>query len=168
MQRHLVMRLGQTILTVIGMAIVVFFMVRLTGDPARAMLPRTATREEVEEFRHSLGYDRPLSVQFVEYMVHTCKGDLGKSLYFRDSVIDLILERLPATLELALAGLALAVLVGVPLGMLAARKPGTVLDSIAQLVGLIGQAAPGYWVALILIILFAVHWRLLPAVGRGD
>ena len=167
MQRRVLMRLGQTLMTMLGIAIVVFFMVRLVGDPAAAMMPRTATREELEAFRHSLGYDRPVSVQFAEYMGHALTGDLGDSLYFGDPVISLILDRLPATLELALAGLALAVMVGVPLGMIAAARPGSLADAAARMVGLIGQAAPGYWVALLLIIVFAVQLRLVPAVGRG-
>jgi peptide/nickel transport system permease protein len=167
MQRHVVMRLGQTLMTMLGITVVVFFMVRLVGDPAAAMMPRTATREEVAEFRHSLGYDRPVSVQFADYMSHALTGDLGKSLYFGDPVISLILDRLPATLELALAGLAVAVVVGIPLGMVAAARPGSMADTAARLVGLIGQAAPGYWVALLLIIVFAVQLHLLPAVGRG-
>jgi ABC-type dipeptide/oligopeptide/nickel transport system permease component len=167
MQRQFVLRLGQTMMTLLGMAIVVFFIVRLVGDPAAAMMPRTASREELDALRHSLGYDRPLSVQFLDYMSHAVTGDLGKSLYFGDTVISLILDRLPATLELALAGLSLAVVLGVPLGMIAAHKPGSIVDAAARLVGLIGQAAPGYWVALILIIIFAVQLHLVPAVGRG-
>lgn len=167
MQRRVLMRLGQTLMTMLGIAIVVFFMVRLVGDPAAAMMPRTATHEELEAFRHSLGYDRPVSVQFAEYMGHALTGDLGDSLYFGDPVISLILDRLPATLELALAGLVLAVMVGVPLGMIAAARPGSLADAAARMVGLIGQAAPGYWVALLLIIVFAVQLRLVPAVGRG-
>lgn len=167
MQRQVVLRLGQTAMTLLGMAIVVFFIVRLSGDPAAAMMPRTASREEVAAFRHSLGYDRPLTVQFLDYMRHFLTGDLGKSLYFHDKVIAMILQRLPATLELALAGLALAVVLGIPLGMVAAHKPGGIADAAARLVGLIGQSAPGYWVALILIIVFAVQLRLVPAVGRS-
>lgn len=167
MQRYIIFRLGQTIMVVLGMAIVVFFLVRLTGDPARAMMPRTASREEVAAFRQAMGFDRPLGVQFLDFLGRAVQGDLGRSLYFRDSVIRLVLERLPATLELAFAGLIFAVLMGVPLGIIAAHKPGTIVDSIARLIGLIGQSAPGYWVALMLILLFAVNWRLLPAVGRG-
>jgi peptide/nickel transport system permease protein len=94
-------------------------------------------------------------------------GDLGQSLYFRDSVIELVIGRLPATLELAIAGLSIAIFVGIPLGMVAAHKPGTVADSLARTMGLIGQAVPGYWVAMVLILIFAVRLRLLPAVGRS-
>ena len=167
MQRHIVRRLGNTVFVVLGMAVMVFFMVRVTGDPARAMMPREAGAEEVAEFRRAMGLDRPLPVQLIDFVSSLFLGDLGRSYFFRAPVLELILGRLPATLELAAAGLGFAVVVGIPLGLVAAYKPGTVVDAIARLVALIGQSAPGYWVAIVLILLFAVRASYFPAIGRG-
>jgi peptide/nickel transport system permease protein len=147
--------------------VLVFFMVRLTGDPAVVMLPQEASREDVAAFRSAMGFDRPMAVQFWDFARRAAVGDFGKSLHYRISAWGLIVERLPATLELATAALLFAVLVAVPLGVLAATRPGTPVDAAAQAVALAGQAVPAYWAGLILILLLAVQWNLLPVAGRA-
>ena len=149
------------------MLVLVFFMVRLTGDPAVVMLPQEATAADVAAFREAMGFDRPLAVQFAEFLRRAVVGDFGKSLHYRVSAWALITERLPATLELALAALGFAVAVALPLGLLAATRPGSVWDTVAQTVALLGQALPAYWFGLILIIVLSVQLGWLPVAGRS-
>jgi ABC-type dipeptide/oligopeptide/nickel transport system permease component len=142
-------------------------MVRLTGDPSVVMLPQDASKEDVARFRQAMGFDRPLAVQFRDFIGRAVVGDFGKSLQYRTSAWSLIMERLPATLELAVSAMTFAILVAVPLGILAATRPGSVWDTLAQGVALLGQALPAYWVGLILILLLSVQLNLLPVAGRS-
>jgi peptide/nickel transport system permease protein len=166
--QYLVARLAQSVLAIACVLVLVFFMVRLTGDPAVAMLPQEATPADVQNFRVAMGFDRPLAVQFGDFLRRAVVGDFGKSLHYRISAWSLIMERLPATLELATASLCFAVAVAVPLGILAATRPGSGWDGLAQGVALLGQAIPAYWAGLILILLLSVEWNLLPVSGRSD
>jgi len=167
MTAYLLGRLGQSVLAVGCVLILVFFMVRLTGDPAVLMVSRDATAAEVDAFRTAMGFDRPWAVQFAEFLGRAVRGDFGRSLQYQSSAWGLIVERLPATLELAVAGLLFAVLVGVPLGILAATRPNSVWDALAQGVSLLAQALPAYWVGLVLIIVLSVKLGLLPVAGRS-
>lgn len=167
MGRHLIARLAQSALAVACVLVLVFFLVRLTGDPAVAMLPREATAADVAAFRHAMGFDRALSVQFAEFVRRAAAGDFGDSLQYRIPARALVAERLPATLELAVAALVIALGVGVPLGVKAAARPGSAWDLAAQGVGLAGQAVPAYWVGLLLILLLSVQLGLLPVAGRS-
>ena len=167
MTAYLLGRLGQSILAVACVLALVFFMVRLTGDPAIVMMPKDATAAEVASFRTTMGFDRPLAVQFREFLAGTLVGNFGRSLQYRTSAWALIVERLPATLELAVAALAFAVVVAVPFGILAATRPGSLWDALAQTVALLAQALPAYWLGLILIIVLAVQLHLFPVAGRS-
>jgi ABC-type dipeptide/oligopeptide/nickel transport system permease component len=163
---YLVSRAGQSVLAIACVLALVFFMVRLTGDPSVVMLPQDATKEDVAQFRAAMGFDRPLAVQFWDFVRHAVVGDFGKSLQYRTSAWTLIMERLPATLELAVAAMIFSIVVAVPLGILAATRPGS-WDGLAQGVALLGQALPAYWVGLILIIVLSVQLNLLPVAGRS-
>jgi ABC-type dipeptide/oligopeptide/nickel transport system permease component len=165
--RFLLARLGHSALAILCVLVLVFLLVRLTGDPAVVMLPQEATAAEVAAFREAMGFDRPLAVQFWEFLSRAAVGDFGKSLHYRISAWALVMERLPATLELAVAALGFAVAVAVPLGILAATRPGSAWDAAAQAVALLGQAIPAYWAGLILILLLAVQLGLLPVAGRS-
>ena len=167
MGAYLLARLGQSAVAVACVLVLSFFMVRLTGDPAVVMLPQEATAADVAAFRQAMGFDRPLAVQFWEFLRQAAIGDFGKSLQYRTSARVLIVERLPATMELASASLAFAVAVAVPLGILAAARRGSVWDWLAQSFALLGQALPAYWVGLILIIVLSVHLHLFPVAGRS-
>ncbi|HEV8675713.1 MAG TPA: ABC transporter permease [Methylomirabilota bacterium] len=167
MGRFLLARLGHSALAILCVLVLVFLLVRLTGDPAVVMLPQEATAAEVAAFREAMGFDRPLAVQFWEFLSRAAVGDFGKSLHYRISAWALVMERLPATLELAVAALGFAVAVAVPLGILAATRPGSAWDAAAQAVALLGQAIPAYWAGLILILLLAVQLGLLPVAGRS-
>lgn len=166
--RHIVQQLIQSFFLIIGVLVLVFFMVRVTGDPAALMVSRDATPEQLEAFREAKGLNRPLHEQFVAYMVGVAQGDLGDSLSFNVPALDLIFQRLPATFELAFTTLFVILLVSIPLGVLGGMYPGSPVDWLARGVGLVGQAVPSFWLAMILILVFAVNLRLLPSFGRDS
>ncbi|MGD2158028.1 MAG: ABC transporter permease [Anaerolineales bacterium] len=168
MQRYFLIKTGQSILLLLGVLILVFFMIRISGDPARLMLPREASAEAVEAFREEMGFNRPLIVQFGDYFMGVLSGDFGDSLHFKSPALDLVLERLPATMQLAAVALLIAVVVGIPLGMIAGFNPGSVMDSVGRGLALLGQSIPNFWLALILILFFAVRLGLLPSFGRDE
>ncbi|MCL4862176.1 MAG: ABC transporter permease [Caldilineaceae bacterium] len=166
MSRHLLASLGQAALVMLGVFVLVFVMVRLTGDPARAMLAREAGPEQVEALRRQLGFDRPIFVQFVDSLGKTLRGDFGNSLHYRTPALPLVLERLPATLELAFVGLIFALVIAVPIGLWGGARPGSPVDVVGRTIGLLGQTTPAYWLGLVMIIVFAVQLRWFPTSGR--
>jgi len=167
MQRYILSRLVQSVLILIGVLVIVFFMLRLTGDPTSLMVSRNASPEQVAAAREALGFNRPLYVQFFDFARGALTGDFGTSLRHRQPATRLVLARLPATIELATAALLMAIGLGVPLGLLGGSNPGTLWDTLARGVGLIGQTVPGFWLALLLIIVFAVELGWFPAFGRN-
>ncbi|MBA3871745.1 MAG: ABC transporter permease [Anaerolineae bacterium] len=168
MARYIFSHCFESILLIIAVLVLVFFSVHLTGDPVNLMASRSATEAERASLRKSLGLDRPLSEQFVSYMVNTVQGNLGTSLSQRTPNLDLILQRLPATLELATVSLLMALVVAIPLGVAAGMNPSGFSEKVANIVGLAGQVIPSYWLALLLIVVFAVQLRLLPSFGRDS
>ena len=168
MQRYLFSRLAQSLLILIGLLIIVFFMVRVTGDPASLMMSREASPESIAAFRHKMGFDRPLIVQFWDFLTHVVVGDFGNSLHFKTPALPLLLERLPATVELATIGLIMAMLIAIPLGLIGGFNPGSSIDSIGRGLALLGQSIPNFWLALILILFFAVKLRWFPSFGRDE
>ncbi|MEX2534442.1 MAG: ABC transporter permease [Trueperaceae bacterium] len=161
-------RLAESVLLMIGVLILVFFMVRLTGDPVSLILPVNAPIEQREQFREAMGLNEPLVVQFREFMLGAVTGDLGESLRLRQPNLEIILERLPATIELALGALFFAVLVSVPLGLAGGMNPGSWADKLSRSVGLAGQSIPNYWLGMLFIVFFAVELRWLPSFGRDS
>jgi peptide/nickel transport system permease protein len=168
MQRYLLSRLVQSILLLIGVLLIVFFMVRLTGDPAALMVAREAPPEQVEAFREAMGFNRPLYVQFFDYAFNVLRGNFGNSLHFRQPALELILERLPATVQLATTGLLFAILAAIPIGIIGGSNPGSFVDSLGRGLGLFGQTIPSFWLALMLIIIFAVNLGWFPSFGRDS
>lgn len=144
-----------------------FMLGRLSGDPTTTILGPMATAEQREALRHDLGLDRPLLVQYFDYLKGVLTGDLGQSLQFYQSNTSMIMDRLPFTLQLVAAGISLAVLVGVPLGVLAATREGTWWDRAASTVALLGQSVPVFWFGMMLVVLFAVNLGWLPAGQSG-
>ena len=151
----------------VGALLIVFVAQRLSGDPVALLLPMDATEADFEAMRSALGLDRPLPVQFVVFLRDALLGDFGHSYLWNMPAMDLVLECLPATLELALAGLVFALALAVPLGVLSAVHRGGWIDNAAKLFAMLGQAMPGFWVGLLLIVLVAVKLQWLPAYGRG-
>jgi peptide/nickel transport system permease protein len=167
MGRFAVRRVAQGFLVIFGVTIMVFVFTRLVGDPVKVMLPLEATAQQRAAFKHQLGLDRSIPAQFVSYVGHLARGDLGTSLWQRRPAIDIVLEALPRTLELVLAAIALAVLLAIPLGVLAALRPGRALDRVAVVLSLAGLSIPQFWLALLLILVFAVRIKLFPTAGMG-
>ncbi len=166
MLRYFLIRLGQSLLLLIGVLMLVFFMVRVTGDPARLMMPRTASPAEIEAFREAMGFNRPLPVQFWDFLRGAAVGDFGNSLHFKTPALDLVVQRLPATVELAAVGLLMAVVVAIPVGLIGGFSPGSPIDSLGRLLALLGQSIPNFWLALIMILVFAVRLGWFPSFGR--
>ena len=167
MGRFAVRRIAQGFLVIFGVTIMVFVFTRMVGDPVKVMLPLEASQQERATFEHQLGLDRSIPAQFVSYVGDLARGDLGTSLWQRRPAVDIVLEALPRTFELVLAAIALAVLLAIPLGVLAALRPGRALDRVAVVVSLAGLSIPQFWLALLLILVFAVRLRLLPTAGMG-
>jgi peptide/nickel transport system permease protein len=152
----------------VGVSLVVFALVHLSGDPVLLMVSSDAPPDVVATTRHALGFDRPLREQFADYVTRAARGDLGVSLRSSLPVATLIRQRLPATVELTLAALLIAVVVAIPAGIVSAVKRGSALDRLAMVGAVAGQAVPVFWLALLLIALFGVYLRWLPVFGRGS
>jgi peptide/nickel transport system permease protein len=164
---YLIRRLGQSLLVMAVMATLVFLGVYAVGDPIDILANPNADQQERAEIARTLGLDRPLWEQFGVFVVNALQGDLGRSFVYNVPAVEVIAQRLPATLELALFGLAFSILIGVPLGMLAGLKPESWLGRTIMSGSILGFSLPNFWIGLMLILLFAVELRLLPASGRG-
>src|SRR5712692_3070436 len=161
MRGYLLSRLGQTARVVFLSLTVVFFLVRLAGDPVLLFLPMDIQAKDINETRQRLGFNDPLAVQYSRFVTNAARGDFGESLRYRRDALGLVLERLPATLELGLAALVLAFSLSIPIGILSATHRGTLVDYLGMGGAVLGQAIPGFWLGLMLIYLFSVrlHWR---------
>ena len=166
MTTFIVRRFLTAVILVFMVALTVFLLGHMTGDPVRLLLPEDATQADIEAMRERLGFDRPLPVQFVEFVVRAVQGDLGTSLRYRRPAIDLVLQRMPATIELSVAAMAIALLVAIPSGVISALRPGSLADTITSTAAVVGQALPPFWIGIMLIIVFAVWLPWLPAAGR--
>jgi len=164
---YIAARLATAILVILGVSIVSFFLTFLTGDPAEIMLPPGATAVQIAKFRAEWGFDDPLPVQYWRFLKRAVHGDFGTSLRHGQSSLPLIAARLPATLQLTVTAMVLAIVLAVPLGVLAATHRGRPVDLLAMGVALFGQSVPNFWLAIMMILLFAVSWGLLPTSGRG-
>lgn len=168
MGRFLARRLVLTIPVLLGVATLVFSLIHLIpGDPAQAMLGEAAPQADVEELRQRLGLDRPLVQQYAEFLRGLTKGDLGTSLRTGQPVTQQIVERMPATFELAAAAMLVAIAFSMPLGIVAAVRRGTALDHAAMTISLAGVSVPNFWLGPLLAIVFAVQLGWLPVSGRG-
>lgn len=165
--RFLAKRLLQTILVLFCVATVAFLVIRISGDPVKALLPEGATIDQERTLRHSLGYDRPLLVQYFSYLNGLLHLDFGQSVFNQQPALDVILGRLPATIRLATAALIFALVVSIPAGTISAVRRGRATDSTVMAGVLIGQSTPAFFVGIILILVFAVELRVLPASGIG-
>ncbi len=164
---YIMRRLGQTIVTALFVSVIVFSLARLTGDPTILIVPTEATEEDIQFFRQQLGLDRPLYAQYWSFLTNVLQGDMGISFRYREPALDLVLSRLPATLELAVISMLLATLIAVPIGVLAAVKRGSMIDTGTRWFATIGQSTPTFWLGLMLILVFSVDLGLFPTSGRG-
>jgi peptide/nickel transport system permease protein len=164
--RYILQRTAQSTVVVFAVTVVVFLLLRLTpGDPAQVMLGDMATPEAIANLRRALELDRPLPVQYLAYMKRVLRGDFGLSLRAQRPVVEVVLERVPATLKLSVTASTLALVVGIPVGVLAALKRGSLFESTGFALSLLGQAMPGYWLGLLLINVFSVGLGWLPVSG---
>jgi peptide/nickel transport system permease protein len=160
-------RVVQTVLSMLVVVSIVFLLTRLSGNPVHLLLDVNASEKDQEILTRALGLDRPLPVQYGLYVRNIAMGDFGNSILTRRPVVEHILERLPATLELGLVAMVLSVLLGVPLGVYSAVRRGGVLDGAARVFAVLGQSMPTFWLGLMLILFFGVILGVLPAGGRG-
>jgi peptide/nickel transport system permease protein len=167
MKKLLLTRLLQALFTLWVVSVVVFFSARITGSPEMALLPPDAQPEDRAVFRALYGLDKPLLVQYGRWLGRVLQGDLGHGIQHKLPVLELIAPRLGNSVKLASVGVVMAVLLSLPLGILAAVKRGQLWDRLAMGIGLGGQALPSFWLALLLVLLFSVHLRVLPATGMG-
>jgi peptide/nickel transport system permease protein len=165
--RYIVRKLAHTFFVAFGVVTLVFVALRMSGDPAATMLPGDASIDELRDLRHALGLDQPLHVQYVKFLASAITGDFGTSLRHQEPAMALVMERLPATLELAFAALLLSVAVGLPLGIVAALRRGRLADILAMAFAVVGQATPYFWMGIMLILVFAVELQWVPTSGRG-
>ena len=167
MIRYLLRRLLLSVVTLIAVIVIVSGMLHVSGDPVAVMLQSgIASQEERETLRQELGLDRPFILQAIDFIVGVVQGDLGYSLRFRKAAAPLIIERLPATLQLALVAMLVALVVAIPVGILSAMKPHSTVDYAGRLLTLAGQSIPMFWLGIMAVLVFSVQLRWLPSAGR--
>lgn len=165
---YLLKRLVQMTLVLWVVSVIVFLMMSFTGDPVFMVVPIDATDSEIAQARRLLGLDQSPLVQYWKFATSLLQGDFGRSYVFRQPAMALILERLPATVEMVLVAMVLAVVVAIPLGVYAGANPNGRISRTIMAGSLLGISLPGFWVGMVLIYLFAVHWGIFPSSGRGD
>jgi ABC-type dipeptide/oligopeptide/nickel transport system permease component len=168
MTSYLVRRGWQSGLVLLGVSFVVFLILHLTGDPALLLLPPDSTAEDIAKFRRAMGFDDPWPVQYLRFLKGAVRGDFGESVRHGEPAMGLVVERLPATFELAGAGLLIALSLAIPAGIISAVRRNTVVDYVSTVVALLGQAMPTFWLGIMLILVFSVRLSWLPSSGRGD
>jgi peptide/nickel transport system permease protein len=168
MIRILSVRLLQAILVMVAVTAIAFIMFRFVGDPVATMVREGASQAEKDALRVALGLDRPLFIQFLEFVGRALHGDLGTSFRYQEPVASLLLTRLPATLELVVVATVLSLSIGIPMGIVCALKPNGFLSRLIQSLTLVGISMPTFVTGLLLILVFAVSLRWLPSSGRGE
>ncbi len=164
---YLVKRLGLAVLVALTVSVIAYLLLYLSGDPALAIAGEGARQADIDLIRKTYGFDRPLIVQYGDWLLKLLRGDLGVSMYFKTDVAPLIFSKLSTTLLLALYALTVALVISVPLGVLAAIYKNSWIDRLCLAVAVVGQSMPNFFFALILIMLFSISWRLLPVSGSG-
>ena len=167
MRTYLTGRLLQSLLVLFGVSFVVFFILHLTGDPALVLLPPDASAEDVQRFREAMGFNDPFFVQYARFLSGALRGDFGQSVRHGEPAFNLVVERMPATFELAGAALGVALVLAIPAGIISAVRRNTMLDYVSTIVALLGQSMPTFWLGIMLILVFSVQFNLLPSSGRG-
>ena len=167
MKTYLLRRVAQSLLVLLGISFVVFGILHLTGDPSLVLLPPDATPEDVLKLKEAMGFNDPFFVQYARFLRGALAGDFGQSIRHGEPAFQLVVDRLPATFELAGAGLAIAIVLAIPAGIISAVRRNTVIDYVSTVMALLGQSMPTFWLGIMLILLFSVQFHLLPSSGRG-
>jgi ABC-type dipeptide/oligopeptide/nickel transport system permease component len=166
-RRFLLRRLAQTALVVLGLSVLVFLILHLTGDPALVILPPYASADEIVAFRQRMGFNDSLVVQYARFVARAARGDFGHSFLQGQPALALVLDRMPATVELAVAAMGFSIVLAIPAGIVAALRKDRLADLASMFLALLGQSMPPFWLGLMLIMLFSVRLDLLPVSGRG-
>ena len=161
-------RLGVAVLVALTVSLLTFSMIYLSGDPAMALAGETATQQDIENIRRVYGYDQPIIVQYLDWLGNALQGDLGRSHYLKTDVSEVIFTRLPNTMILGACAISFALLLAIPLGVVAAMRPNSIVDRVALSIAVVGQALPSFWFALILIFFLGITYRLLPITGTDS
>jgi len=164
---YLFRRVYQAILVFLFVSGIVFFILHISGDPLSLLMPQDAPPADIEEMRQSLGLDKPLIVQYGLFLKNASRGNLGVSYHHGQPALKLVLERLPASLELVVTTIVISLILAVPIGVLAASRRGTVIDRASLLGSLMGISAPPFWIGIAFILIFSVELQWLPSSGRG-
>ena len=167
MIKYILRRLYHSVFMILGITVIIFVITNVVGDPAVLLLDPEAPQEQYQNLRHELGLDRPLYIQYLMFLKELTGGSFGRSFQFQEPAMALVWEHLPATIELTVASIAFAVAAAIPLGILSAVRPYSLLDRVSRFIALAGQAAPGYWLGIIAILFFGAKLRWLPISGRG-
>ncbi|MGH7400010.1 MAG: ABC transporter permease [Candidatus Rokuibacteriota bacterium] len=167
MKRYALRQLVQLAVVIVGVSMLAFSILHIIGDPVLLLLPQNAGKEEYERYTKLLGLDKPIYVQYWKFVSRAVQGDFGKSWYTDTPAFTLVLERMPPTLYLTTAGLFTALLIAIPLGIVAALKRHSFVDNLCTMGAVAGQAMPIFWLGIMLIIVFAVRLKVLPASGYG-
>ena len=165
---YLIRRFYQAFIVFLVVTLIVFFILHISGDPVQLLMPETATPDQVEAMRRSLGLDKPLMVQYGLFLKNAIQGNMGISFYHGQPALKLVLERLPASLELVVATMFISLVLAVPIGVIAASRRGKFIDRISLLGSLVGISAPPFWIGIACILVFSVELQWLPSSGRGD
>jgi len=161
-------RLGVAVLVALTVSLLTFSMIYLSGDPAMALAGETATQQDIENIRRVYGFDQPIIVQYLSWLGNAVQGDLGRSHYLKTDVSEVIFTRLPNTMILGACAISFALLLAIPLGVVAAMRPNSLIDRMALGIAVVGQALPSFWFALILIFFLGITYRLLPITGTDS
>lgn len=168
MLQYTMQRFGQMLLVLLVVSVIVFGIMNLTGDPVLLLVPPEATDQDIQRAREQLGLDRPIWEQYGIFLKNALHGNLGVSFVFRRPAVDLILERMPATIEMTVFAMLMAGLVAIPLGVFAGAYPNTLASRGIMSASLLGISLPSFWLGIMLILFFAVETNLLPSSGRGE
>lgn len=168
MAQYLIRRFIVAVLVALTVSLLTFSMIYLSGDPAIALAGETATEEDIQNIRRVYGYDQPIVVQYLNWLWSALQGDFGQSHYLKKPVAEVIFERLPVTMLLGFCALTFALLLAVPLGVVAAIRPNSLIDRAALGIAVVGQAMPTFWFALTLILWLGIYWRVLPITGSAS
>ncbi len=168
MGKYILKRVAQSILVLLGITAVVFFVLNLTGDVLDFMLPPGTSQEVYDEYTERLGLDDPLFVQYGRFLKNAIRGDFGESHFYREPALQVVLERLPATFALAIAAFVIALAWGIPVGILSAYKRNSIVDTIARIIAMLGQSLPSFWLGILLMLAFSVKLNWFPTYGSGS
>jgi peptide/nickel transport system permease protein len=167
MVRFIIIRLLQTLVALVGIAVLIFTMVRVSGDPALMLATATSTAEDIQQIRVNLGLDKSIPEQFWIFVTDVIRGDMGESLFKKKPVTEMIGAALPNTIRLAIPSFVVAMSGALLLGVMSATRRDSILDNIVKFIAVMGQALPGFWVAIVAVYFFSVMWKLLPTSGVG-